>query len=104
MTKTLTAPQVFEGSWEEVSLQAEKFAEHQVRLIILPLADKEPGKSTRTKPIPGLIPPKFGNGTFEDIMALMEDKVSFSEDDSLMEAILENRAMRRSILNSSDIE
>lgn len=104
MRQTISIPKVFEGSWAEVSAQAEPFADHQVRLIILPLDNPVDSNPVKPRKIPGLIPPKIGSGSFEDIMRLMADDVTFSDEDSLLKPILENRTMRRSIIVEREIE
>ena len=104
MPKTLVAPKVIEGSWAEVSEQAKQFADHQVRLIILPLDKPASNETTSDSKIPGLVPPKIGSGTFQEIVQLMADGISFSEEESLLEPVLENRAMRRSLLKENEVE
>lgn len=98
MAQTISYPKVFEGSWAEVSAEAERFADHQVRLIILPLDKPYTSHSSISAKIPGLIPPKIGTGTFEDIMRLNSFQESDDKgEDDIMEAIAENRAMRRQL-------
>ena len=97
MPKTLVAPKVIEGSWAEVSEQAKQFTDHQVRLIILPLDKPASNETTIESKIPGLVPPKIGCGTFEDIMRLNSFSESEDEEEDIMEAIYENRAMRRQL-------
>lgn len=101
MAQTISHPKVIEESWAEVSAKAEIFAEHQVRLIILPIDQPKSSRQELTNQIPGLIPPKIGSGTFEEIQALMQDEVSFSEEESLVEPVLENRAVRRSLIETN---
>ena len=97
MPKTLVAPKVIEGSWAEVSEQAKQFADHQVRLIILPLDKPASNVTNSDSKIPGLVPPKIGSGTFEDIVRLNPFSESEDEEEDIMEAIYENRAMRRQL-------
>ncbi len=104
MSKTLVAPKIIEGSWAEVSEQGKQFADHQVRLTILPLDKSVSNGTIIASEIPGLIPPKIGSGTFEDIVRLNSFSESEDgEDDDIMEAIYENRAMRRELASEKPI-
>ncbi len=84
MSKTLVAPKIIEGSWAEVSEQGKQFADHQVRLIVLPLDKPASNENNAASEIPGLTPPKIGSGTFDDIVRLMADGITFSEEESLL--------------------
>lgn len=98
MPKTLVAPKLIVGSWAEASEQGKQFADHQVRLTILPLDKAASVEANSPSEIPGLIPPKIGSGTFEDIVRLNSFSESEDEEeDDIMEAINENRAMRRQL-------
>lgn len=50
----------------------------------------------------GIVPPRVGNGTFEEIMRLVETFENTDEPDGFIEAIEENRAMRRQLARERD--
>ena len=76
-----------EGTWEEALAHSELMAGHLVRIEI------DPPLSLKV----GIAPPKIGRGTFEEIMANVRSQgVHEENEDDLMEAIAQNREMRRS--------
>ncbi len=104
MRQTISKPKVIEGNWNEVKALAEPYANHRVRLTILPL-DKTTGSEPNIPvKIPGLVIATMGSGSFEDVMALMSDSESISDEESLIEPILQNRAMRRSSTSKRECE
>ena len=50
----------------------------------------------------GIVPPRVGNGTYEDIMKVVERLSEGDIEDGFIEAIEENRAMRRQLARERD--
>ena len=89
MTGTVLKEKTIEGKWEEVAANAQDYAGHHVRLTVF-----LPEKSTTDL---GIVPPTQGAGTYRDIVSLLAKEEATPENESLLEPILENRAMRREL-------
>lgn len=50
----------------------------------------------------GVVPPRIGNGTYETITALVETFEETDKTDGFIEAIEENRAVRRQLARERD--
>ena len=89
MTQIISTPKVFEGTWDEVLAQGENWIGRRVRIAVLedekPLGDK------------ARVIPAIGSGTFEEVMALVQSFSPPAYEESLLDAIMESRTLRRQI-------
>jgi len=86
MTPLVSRSAIFQGTWEEVVALGEKWAGHRVRVLIV--EDENPHGEW------GIQDPEWGAGTYEEVMKLVQTFSPEENEESLLDAIQENRTMR----------
>ena len=95
MDQALATAEPFVGTWEEISSNGDRFKGKTVKVSVI-----EPDPFAN---IPGIIRPTSGNGTIEELMALVATFEPFSEEEGdIWEAIAENRKMRRELAQEKE--
>ena len=89
MTPITVKPNTFEGTWDEALAHGEHWAGRRIRISILG-EEKSPGDQVR-------ITSASGAGTFEEVMSLVQSFSPTADEESLLDAVMENRTLRRQL-------
>lgn len=87
MPATVSKPNMFEGTWEEIQAHGVEWEGQKLRLSVL--------SDTETADISHVASPRIGTGTFEEIMTLVQTFTPPKDEEDLLDTILEDRAIRR---------